>query len=117
LKTHPLSTEPIDCTPATLVTPHIWTDLEGHAWIDSTEIKVDEVVHDYRVHGWSPEAMHNQFPLLSLAQIHAALAYYLDHQEDIEQQMEASLREAEKLAPPTYTFPLRRWLREQRKLD
>jgi uncharacterized protein (DUF433 family) len=35
---------------------------------------------DHLAYGWSPEEMHYQHPPLSLAQIHAALAYYFDHQ-------------------------------------
>ena len=106
-----------NCMPETMVAPHIWTDLEGQAWIDWTDIKVDDVVHDHRAHGWSAQEMHDQLPLLSLAQIHAALAFYFDHQVEIDQRLEARLRDAEKLAPSTYDFPLRRRLRQLRRLD
>jgi uncharacterized protein (DUF433 family) len=59
---------------------HIHTDEKGRAWIDDTNVKVIEVVRDWLAHGSSPEEMCLQYPHLSLAQVHAALAYYYDHQ-------------------------------------
>ena len=60
--------------------PHIKLDEQGVAWIDDTNTKVIEVVLDRLAYGWSPEEIHFQHPHLSLAQIHAALAHYYDHQ-------------------------------------
>jgi uncharacterized protein (DUF433 family) len=65
---------------STLAPPHINLDARGVAWIDDTNVKVVEVVLDRLAYGWSPEEIHFQHPDLSLAQIHAALAYYYDHQ-------------------------------------
>jgi len=62
-----------------VVESHIRLDDNGVAWIDDTNIKVIEVVRDKLAHGSSPEEMHFQYPHLSLAQIHAALAHYHDH--------------------------------------
>src|ERR1700675_1884195 len=59
---------------------HIKRDDRGVAWIDDSNVKVIEVVLDRLAYGWSPEEIHFQHPHLSLAQIHAALAYYYDHQ-------------------------------------
>ncbi|MDX1946386.1 MAG: hypothetical protein SFU86_13375 [Pirellulaceae bacterium] len=39
------------------------------------------------------------YPHLSLAQIHAALAYYYDHQQEIDQQIAAGCRLEEELRP------------------
>ena len=69
---------------STAVTTHIRIDENGVAWIDDTRIKVIEVAIDKIAHGSSPEEMHFQYPHLSLAQIHAALAHYYDHQAEIE---------------------------------
>src|SRR5438105_8352563 len=100
----------------TVDTPHVWLDAEGRDWIDKTNVKVIEVVLDHLAYGWSPEEMHYQQPHLSLAQIHAALAYYFDHQADFDQQIEHSLREAEKMAAETTDSPLRQRLRRLGKL-
>src|SRR5438445_7767011 len=97
--------------PETVVTPHIWLDADGRPWIDKTNVKVIEVVLDHLAYGWSPEEMHYQQPLLSLAQIHAALAYYFDHQLEFDAEIEAGLRRAAKLAAETKDSPLRQRLR------
>jgi uncharacterized protein (DUF433 family) len=65
---------------AMIAHPHIRLDARGVAWIDDVNVKVIEVVLDRLAYGWSPEEIHFQHPHLSLAQIHAALAYYYDHQ-------------------------------------
>ncbi len=64
--------------------PHIRLDEQGVAWIDDANIKVTEVVLDRLAYGWSPEEIHFQHPHLSLAQIHAALAHYYDHQATLD---------------------------------
>jgi hypothetical protein len=40
--------------------------------------------------GKSPDEILADYPELSLADIHAALAYYFDHQQDIDAQMKAA---------------------------
>lgn len=102
--------------PETVVTPHVQIDAAGRAWIDQTNVKVVEVVLDHLAYGWSPEEMHYQHPDLSLAQIHAALAYYFDHQDEFDRQIEGSLREAERLAAEAKDSPLRRRLRRLGRL-
>ena len=57
------------------------------SWIDQTNVKVIEVVLDRLAYGWSPEEIHFQHPDLSLAQIHAALAYYYDHQSELDEEI------------------------------
>ena len=64
--------------------PHIRLDDQGVAWIDDANVKVIEVVLDRLAYGWSPEEIHFQQPHLSLAQIHAALAHYYDHQVSLD---------------------------------
>lgn len=60
-------------------TTHIVRDERGVEWIDGKNIKVIEVVLDHLAYGWSADAIHEQHPQLSLAEIHSALAYYYDH--------------------------------------
>ncbi len=66
---------------------HIVLDHNGVAWIDDTNVKVVEVVLDKLGHGSSAEEIHFQYPHLSLAQIHAALAYYYDHRDEFDEQI------------------------------
>ncbi|TKB93188.1 MAG: DUF433 domain-containing protein [Nitrospira sp.] len=94
-----------------LVTVHIHLDNAGVAWIDDSNIKVIEVVLDKLAHGWNPEEIHAQHPQLSLAQIHAALSYYYDHQLDIDRAIEQELREVERMKPAVTQSALRKRLR------
>jgi uncharacterized protein (DUF433 family)/uncharacterized protein YuzE len=81
--------------PSTVVASHIVQDERGVAWIDDTNIKVIEVVMDRIAWEWSPEAIHRQHPQLSLAQIHAALSYYYDHQAECNAEIERQDKEVE----------------------
>ena len=95
---------------------HIRLDDRGVAWIDETNTKVIEVVMDKLAHGWSPEEIHFQHPHLSLAQIHAALTYYYDHQADIDARVQASLEAFHANREQHLDSPLRKRLRGLGKL-
>lgn len=72
-------------------------DDKGVAWISGANTKVIEVVLDKMAYGWSPEEMHRQHPHLSMAQIHAALAYYYEHQAELDADIERRYQEVEAL--------------------
>ena len=82
---------------ATTVSTQIEIDEQGVAWITGANVKVIEVALDKIAYGWSPEEMHFQHPNLSLAQIHAALAYYYENQERLDAEIERQHREVEAL--------------------
>jgi len=97
----------------TIQTSHIYLDEEGRAWIDDTNTKVIEVVLDKLAYGWSPEEMHYQhYGQLSMSQIHAALAYYYDHQAEMDAEIEREDQEIEALMEKAKDSPLRKRLRE-----
>ena len=88
---------------------------ESHvAWIADTKVKVMEIAVDKLAHGSSPEEMHFQYPHLSMAQIHAALAYYYDHQEELDDQILHDLREVNELASQNAHSPFQLKLRALR---
>jgi uncharacterized protein (DUF433 family) len=93
-------------------TRHIFLDDRGIAWIDDTNVKVVEVVMDRIAWQWSPEAIQLQHPHLSLAQIHAALAYYYDHQGELDAQIARDAQEVEGLRTQAGDSPVARRLRE-----
>jgi len=95
---------------------HIRTDAQGRAWLDDTNVKVIEVVKDWLAHGSSPEEMALQHPHLSLAQIHAALTHYYDHQADYDQAVARELEAAEARVAESRNSPIRRKLRALGKL-
>jgi uncharacterized protein (DUF433 family) len=83
---------------SSISTTHIELDENGVAWINGTSVKVIEVAVDKIAHGSSPEEIHFQYPHLSLAQIHSALAYYYDHQAELDADIERRWHEADELA-------------------
>src|SRR5687768_16486701 len=95
---------------------HIRLDDRGVAWIDQTNVKVIEVVLDKLAHRSSPEEMHFQYPSLSLSQIYAALAYYHDHQIEMDARIERGMREYEQLKFQAGESPLQKRLKELGKL-
>jgi len=99
-------------TPAKSVAPFPHVDVSGEApTIDGTTMKVVELVMAQRAHGWSPEELHFQYPHLSMAQVHAALAYYWDHRAEIDADIERRRRFAEQARLELEHEPLARRLR------
>ncbi|MEA2734213.1 MAG: hypothetical protein QOE14_664 [Humisphaera sp.] len=47
-------------------------------------IRVVHIVMDYLAHGWSVEEICRQHPHLLPAEVHAAMAYYFDHQDQLD---------------------------------
>jgi uncharacterized protein (DUF433 family) len=76
---------------------HIVLDEAKTPIIAGTTTKVIELVLDNRSYGWSPEELHFQHPHLTLGQIHSALAYYWDHQEELDQDIARRLRQVDEL--------------------
>jgi hypothetical protein len=60
-------------------------------------MKVIELVLDKVAYGWSPEELRFQHPDLTLGQIHSALAYYWDHQDELDQDIERRLQEINRI--------------------
>ena len=91
---------------AMIVDPHIKLDERGVAWIDDANVKVIEVVLDRLAYGWSPKEIHFQHRHLSLAQIHAALAYYYDHQAMLDAEIARQEQMAHRLRQEAGDSPL-----------
>lgn len=63
---------------------HIILTDTGVPLIAGTTMKIIELVREAQAYGWSPEELHFQHPYLSLGKIHSALAYYWDHQNELD---------------------------------
>ena len=83
---------------STVTTTHINLDEKGVAWRDDTNVKVIEVGTDKLAYKASPEEIHAQYPHLSLGQIHAALAYYYDHQAELDEEVQRRWKEANEIS-------------------
>jgi len=92
--------------------------------IAGQRIRVQDVVIWHEKLGRSPDEIVHEYPALTLADVHAALAYYWDHRDEIEraiaedEALEEALRQRhagplqEKLSRPRRTSLL--WLRQPR---
>jgi uncharacterized protein (DUF433 family) len=87
-------------------------DDRGVAWISGAGVKVIEVAVDKLAHQSSPEEMAAEYPHLSLAQIHAALAYYYAHQAEFDAQIQHQLERVNALADTAKDSPGRQRLQE-----
>ena len=74
---------------------HIALNESGVPFILGTTMKVTELVLGRVAYGWSPEELHFQYPHLSLGQIYAALAYYADHQDDLDRDIKRRLAQVD----------------------
>ncbi len=61
--------------------------------IEGSTTRVIELVEEKRAYAVSPEELHLWHPYLSLAQIHAAFAYYWDHKEELDREIGRSEEE------------------------
>jgi uncharacterized protein (DUF433 family) len=77
---------------------HIAVDNLGVAWIAGRQVKVLEVVAEHLAYRWDAEQLRSQHPDLTLGEIHSALAYYYDHEQAMEQEIDARLKRADQLA-------------------
>src|SRR5688500_248795 len=85
---------------------YVVIDQKGIPRIGERGMKVTQLVLEARANRWSPDDLKVQLPSLSLAQIHAALAYYYGHQDAMDAQIQRDLREVDAMraaSPPQVT--------------
>jgi len=67
---------------------HVILDEQNIPIIVGTNMKVVELILEKIAYGWSPEELAFQHPYLTLGQIHSALAYYWDHKDELDRDIE-----------------------------
>ena len=92
---------------------HILLDDRKSPIIAGTTMKVIELVREAQANGWNIAGLHAEHPYLTLGQIHSALAYYWDHQVQLDQEMERRERLVEELRAANPPSPLVERLRNQ----
>jgi uncharacterized protein (DUF433 family) len=92
---------------------HVVVDEERVPRIAGTTTKAVELVVEQQAYGWSPEELHFQHPYLTLGQIHSALAYYWDHREELDRDIQRRLERVAELQRATHPPPLAARLRDQ----
>jgi uncharacterized protein (DUF433 family) len=70
-------------------------------------IRVALIVMDYLEHGWSVEEMCRQHPYLTLAEAHSAMAYYFDHEAEVEHEIQAEIDQVQREQSDALSLALR----------
>ena len=60
----------------------------GKPRIAGHRIRVQDIVMWHEAHGLTPDEIINHYPGITLADVHAALAYYHDHRDEIRRDMD-----------------------------
>jgi uncharacterized protein (DUF433 family) len=90
---------------------------EGRAWIEGTSYQVLDVILDHLAYGWSPAEIHFQHcGKLSMAQIHAAMSYYYDHQVELDAEIQQQMQRVDALRAQAGLSPFVERLRAEGKL-
>src|SRR5437867_4121986 len=72
--------------------PHVVKENGAPARLKShPRTRVAMIVMDYLARGLGPEEMVRHYPYLKLAEVHSAMAYYYDHQSEIDAEIQAEL--------------------------
>src|SRR3989304_2430385 len=95
----------IECTPGVC---------GGKPRIAGHRIRVQDIYICHELKGMTPDEILQAYPTITLADVHAALAYYWDHREEIEQ----AIREEDAFVEEFrrhYVTPLQRKLKRSRR--
>ncbi len=65
--------------------------------VAGTRMKVIQIVLETQEYGWGPEEISDNHPGLTLGQVYSALAYYWDHKEELDRDIERRLDEVDRL--------------------
>jgi uncharacterized protein (DUF433 family) len=66
----------------------------GGYYVPGTRVSLESIVCSFN-EGRSPEAIQEDFPLLTRAQVYGAIAFYLDHQTEVDRYCEDAKRDFE----------------------
>ena len=86
--------------------PHIELRGDRTPYITGTPTKVIQVVMDRLTHHWDADEIRRQHPHLTLAQIYAALAYYHDHEDEMNTAIEQWVKSERELIASLPPNPL-----------
>src|ERR687885_1649192 len=90
---------------------YIKLDARNVPVIEGTSMKIVELITSVKAYGWTPEELLESYPHLTLSKIYSALAYYWDHKQDLDADMQRRFEYAEKLRLEAGESPLAKKLR------
>ena len=85
-----------------VLTQHIETTpgvLGGKPCIAGHRIRVLDIVVWHEKRGLSPDEIVDLYPTITLADVHAALAYYFDHREEIDAELQHEANQIAEIKP------------------
>jgi uncharacterized protein (DUF433 family) len=94
-------------------TEHV-QERDGDYFVGSTRVTLGSAIATWQQSGERPERVTEAFPSVSLADAYGAIAFYLDHRQELDQFFAEQLREFERLrsesqaADPEFYADLRR---------
>src|SRR5438309_1779398 len=95
---------------STIAYPHVVKDNGQPARLENhPRTRVAQIVMDYLAYGWPPDEIQRQHPHLTLAEVHAAMGYYYDHQAEIDAEIAAELDEVDRALAGSERSPA--WLK------
>jgi uncharacterized protein (DUF433 family) len=100
---------------ATVEYAHISYNSDNVPVVAGTRTKVRLIAEDLVYRGWDAEEIHRRYPYLTLGQIHSALAYYFDHKEEMDAEIEELERFAEAMKAKQGPGPVSEKLRKTRQ--
>ncbi len=95
---------------ATVDYPHISLDSDNVPVLTGTRTKVVEIVLDHLAHGADADEIRRHHTYLTLGQIHSALAYYYDHQEEVDRDIARRMRKVDEIRSRLGGSPIARKL-------
>jgi uncharacterized protein (DUF433 family) len=79
-------------------------------------IRVAQIVGPHLFHGWSVDEICREYPHLTRAEAHMAMAYYFDHQEEIDKEIQDELEEVKKMEAKGHTSPFYERMKKEGRL-
>jgi uncharacterized protein (DUF433 family) len=73
----------------------LWPD--GTPTVSGTRLKVKHVAAAHRYRGLGPQELVESYPSHTLGEMYSALAFYYDHKDEMDRQMEEDEHEEERL--------------------
>jgi uncharacterized protein (DUF433 family) len=97
---------------STVAHPHIEITPDGHARIRGTGFKVRMLAEEHLISGADAMELQRGHPHLTLSQVYSALAYYYDHKEEFDREIEELREFAEQMRAKQGESLLAKKLRE-----
>jgi uncharacterized protein (DUF433 family) len=85
----------------------------GGYYVTGTRVSLDSIVYSFE-RGNSPETIQQGFPTLRLPQVYGAIAFYLDHQDEIRRYLDEKERQIRESSVPLSEANPELWNRLER---